>query len=44
MGRYIGLQLHTASCTPGRISEKGRKLEHSSVETSVQALVEERSG
>ncbi len=40
MERYIGMDVHAASCTPAVISEKGRKLKHFPVETNGQALVE----
>ena len=40
MERYIGMDVHAASCTLGVISEKGRKLKDFVVETNGQALVE----
>ena len=40
MERYIGLDVHAASCTLAVISEKGRKLRDFPVETNGQALVE----
>ena len=40
MERYIGLDVHAASCTLAVISEKGRKLKDFPVETNGQALVE----
>ncbi len=38
MERYIGMDVHAASCTLAVISEKGRKLEDFPVETNGQAL------
>ncbi len=40
MERYLGLDVHAASCTLAVVSEKGRKLRDFPVETSGQALVE----
>ncbi len=40
MERYIGMDVHAASCTLAIISEKGRKLKDFPVETNGQALVE----
>ncbi len=40
MERYIGMDVHAASCTVAVISEKGRKLKDFPVETNGQALVE----
>ncbi len=40
MRRYIGIDVHAASCTLAVISEKGRKLKDFPVETNGQALVE----
>ena len=40
MQRYIGMDVHAASCTLAVISEKGRKLKDFPVETNGQALVE----
>jgi len=40
MQRYIGMDVHAASCTLAVISEKGRKLRDFPVETNGQALVE----
>ena len=40
MERYIGMDVHAASCTLAVISEKGRKLRDFPVETSGQALGE----
>ena len=40
MERYIGMDVHAASCTLAVISEKGRKLRDFPVETHGQALVE----
>ncbi len=40
MRRYIGMDVHAASCTLAVISEKGRKLKGFPVETNGQALVE----
>jgi transposase len=40
MERYLGLDVHAASCTLAVISEKGRKLRDFPVETNGQALVE----
>jgi transposase len=40
MERYIGMDVHAASCTLGVVSEKGRKLKDFVVETNGQALVE----
>jgi hypothetical protein len=39
MERYIGMDVHAASCTLAVISEKGRKLKDFPVETNGQALV-----
>ena len=38
MERYIGMDVHAASCTLAVISEKGRKLKDFPVETNGQAL------
>ncbi len=40
MERYIGMDVHAASCTRAVISEKGRRLRDFPVETNGQALVE----
>lgn len=40
MERYIGMDVHAASCTLAVISEKGRKLRDFPVETNGQSLVE----
>jgi transposase len=40
MERYIGIDVHAASCTLAVISEQGRKLRDFPVETNGQALVE----
>ncbi len=40
MERYIGMDVHAASCTLAVISEKGRKLKDFPVETNGQARVE----
>ena len=40
MERYIGMDMHAASCTLAVISEKGRQLKDFPVETNGQALVE----
>ncbi len=40
MERYIGMDVHAASCTLAVISEKGRKINDCPVETNGQALVE----
>ena len=40
MERYLGLDVHAASCTLAVISEKGRRLRDFPVETNGQALVE----
>ena len=40
MERYIGMDVHAASCTLAVISEKGRKLRDFPVETNGQALIE----
>ncbi len=40
MERYLGLDVHAASCTLAVISERGRKLRDFPVETNGQALVE----
>ena len=40
MERYIGMDVHAASCTLAVISEKGRKLKDFPVETNGRALVE----
>jgi len=39
MERYIGMDVHAASCTLAVISEKGRKLRDFPVETNGRALV-----
>jgi hypothetical protein len=46
MERYIGMDVHSASCTLAVISEKGRKLKDFPVETNGQALriVKSRGG
>ena len=38
MERYIGMDVHAASCTIAVISEKGRKLKDFPVETNGQSL------
>ena len=38
MERYIGMDVHAASCTLAVISEKGRKLRDFPVETNGQAI------
>ena len=40
MERYIGMNVHAASCTLAMISEKGRELKGFPVETNGQTLVE----
>ena len=40
MQRYIGLDVHAASCTIAVISEAGKRLKDFPVETNGQALVE----
>ena len=40
MERYIGMDVHAASCTLAVISDKGRRLRDFPVETNGQALVE----
>jgi hypothetical protein len=40
MERYIGIDVHAASCTIAVISEAGKKLKDFPVETNGQALVE----
>src|SRR3990172_8887299 len=40
MERYLGLDVHAASCTLAVISEAGRRLKDFPVETNGQALVE----
>ena len=40
MERYIGLDAHAKSCTFGVISERGRRLKSSVVETNGRALIE----
>jgi len=40
MERYVGMDVHAASCTLAVISEKGRRLKDFPVETNGQALVE----
>ena len=40
MERYIGMDVHAASCTLAVISEKGRKLKDFPIETNGEALVE----
>ncbi len=40
MERYIGMDVHAASCTLAVISEKGRRLRDFPVETNGQALIE----
>jgi transposase len=40
MERYLGMDVHAASCTLAIVSEKGRKLRDFVVETNGQALVE----
>jgi hypothetical protein len=40
MERYIGMDVHAASCTLAVISEKGRRLRDFVVETNGQALIE----
>ncbi len=40
MERYIGLDVHAASCTLAVISQTGKRLKDFPVETNGQALVE----
>jgi hypothetical protein len=40
MDRYIGLDVHSASCTAGVLSAKGRRLSSTVLETNGKALVE----
>ena len=40
MERYIGMDVHAASCTVAVVSEKGRKLRDFPVETNGQSLIE----
>ncbi|MBU1446639.1 transposase, partial [Patescibacteria group bacterium] len=40
MKRYIGIDVHSSSCTLGVLSEKGRKLNSMVVETNGKALVD----
>lgn len=40
MERYIGLDVHAASCTVAVVSEAGRRLKDFPVETNGQSLVE----
>ncbi len=40
MGRYIGMDVHAASCTLAVNSEKGRRLKDFPVEANGQALIE----
>ncbi len=40
MERYLGLDVHAASCTLAVISEAGKRLENLPVVTNGQALVE----
>jgi transposase len=40
MERYIGLDVHAASCTVAVVSERGKRLRDFPVETSGQALIE----
>ncbi len=40
MDRYIGLDVHSASCTAGVLSAKGRRLKSTVLETNGKALVE----
>lgn len=40
MERYLGLDVHTASCTLPGISAAGKRLKDLPVETNGQALVE----
>jgi hypothetical protein len=40
MERYIGLDVHSASCTAGVLSAKGRRLSSTVLETNGKALVE----
>ena len=40
MERYIGVDVHAASCTVAVISERGKRLKDFRVETNGQALVE----
>ena len=40
MERYIGMDVHAASCTLAVVSDTGRKLRDFPVETNGQALVE----
>ena len=44
MERYIGMDVHAASCTLAVISEKGRKLKDFPVETNGQAEDRPRAG
>ncbi len=40
MERYIGMDVHAASCTLAGVSQTGRRLRDFPVETNGQALVE----
>jgi hypothetical protein len=40
MDRYIGLDVHSASCTAGVLSAKGRRLSSTVLETNGKVLVE----
>ena len=40
MDRYIGLDVHSASCTAGVLSAKGKRLSSTVLETNGKALVE----
>ena len=40
MDRYIGLDVHSASCTAGVLSAKGKRLKEMVLETNGKALVE----
>jgi hypothetical protein len=40
MERYIGLDVHAASCTLAAISQTGKRLQNSPVEANGEALVE----
>ena len=40
MTKYIGLDVHSTSCTMAVVNDAGRKLQHHIVETSEQALID----
>ncbi len=40
MDRYIGMDVHSASCTTGVLSAKGKRLSSTVLETNGKALVE----